>query len=317
MNKKSRPIFSTIPFIVLLVTLFFLGYKVECKNKQLQYNNPKLWYRDANKSGNKEFDVFYILPTCVFDRLGCNSDTLHYANPFLDTDREAMRPSFELAEEIFGEQSNFYSPYYRQITLEPWRSDSLIKSLFPFAFSDIKSSFTYYLKNINKGRPFIIAGFSQGAKCVVELLKTLNHKQYKQLIAAYVIGYRVTATDTLNYKQIQPATGEKDTGVTICYNSVASPESISPLLSPSAICINPINWTTTSSSAPLNDTVTVTLDKYCNALIVKGLNPDKYYLEFLSYLFKKGNYHLQELYFYLENLKKNVAVRYNEYKLSR
>lgn len=290
--------------ILLITMLIFVG----CNNSN-PYSDPQLWYNLTNEAGTCDYDVFYILPTCVWDRVNSIGDTLHYADPLLASDREAMRPSFELAQEIFGEEANFYSPYYRQITLESWRLDSLVEALFPLSMADITHAFDYYMKNMNNSRPFVLAGFSQGAKCVVELVKLLTPEQSAQLVAAYVIGYGVTASDTTEYKQIKPAKGNGDVGVTICYNTVASIDAISNSLAPSAICINPLNWTTSAQPAFLNDSVTVHVDKQYNVLIVDGFNPDDYYLPALGFLLKKGNYHLQELYFYRDNLSQNVKQR--------
>lgn len=303
--------------VIFLVLLFLLGCKAQSQDNESQYSDPQLWYYDANKAGNKDVDIFYLLPTCVHNRVDAKGDTLYYADPRQSSDREAMRPSFELAEQIFGEDANFYSPYYRQLALQSWRSDSLVEARFPRAFADVKQAFDYYMNNVNNGRPFVLAGFSQGGKCVVELLKTLNAEQYQKLVAAYVIGYKVTASDTLNYKQIKSAVGEKETGVTICYNSVATTDAICPVLSPSAVCINPINWTTATTQIPLNDTVKIHVDKQHNVLIVDGFNPDKYYSKSLAFLFKKGNYHLQELSFYRKNLSENIKLRFQAFNSKR
>lgn len=309
--------FMKLSNILLIISLCLAGCKAQKKAATLSYSAPELWYHNANKAGDKSFDVFYLLPTCVWDRVDVDGDTLHYAEPKLDSDRKAMRPSFELAEQIFGKDANFYSPYYSQTALQSWRSESLVEERFPRTFNDVKRAFNYYMTNINNNRPFVLAGFSQGAKCVVELLKTLTIEQYKQLIAAYVIGYKVTASDTLNCKQIKPATNETDIGCTICYNSVATTDAISPISYPSALCINPINWTTSATQAQLNDSVAITVDKLHNVLIVNGLNPDNYYIKSLNFLFKKGNYHLQELSFYSNYLSKNVKVRFQTFRAKR
>ncbi|MEG2780939.1 MAG: DUF3089 domain-containing protein [Bacteroidales bacterium] len=302
---------------IFCTLLLLVSCKGQSQDNESQYSDSQLWYRDANTAGDKNFDVFYLLPTCVWDRVDVKGDTLYYADPRLINDREAMHPSFELAEQIFGEDANFYSPYYHQLALQSWRSDSLVELRFPRSFDDVKQAFDYYMTNVNKGRPFVLAGFSQGGKCVVELLKTLTNEQYLQMVAAYIIGYKVTAYDTLNYKQIKPAVGEKETGVAICYNSVATTDAICPGLSPSAVCINPINWTTTTSQASLNDTIKVHVDEHHNVLIVDGFNPDKYYSKSLAFLFKKGNYHLQELYFYRNNISENVKLRFKAFDSKR
>lgn len=296
-----------------LMLLLCLGDTLSAQEAESRYANPQRWFRGVNVAQDKPFDVFYVLPTCVWDRVDGNGDTLHYANTADTTDRRAMQPSFVLAEQIFGACANFYAPYYRQLTLQSWRSDSLVEARFPEAFADIKCAFDYYWNNINNGRPYMLAGFSQGAKGVVELLKTLSPRQTEQMVAAYVIGYRVTASDTLNHRQIRAATGAADTGVTVCYNSVARLDAVSPVLSPSVMCINPVSWSTTDVPAPLDASVGVRVSRPDKVLLVEGLDPSRYYVGSLDFLFKSGNYHLQELNFYRNSLSENVVVRFRAF----
>ena len=69
------------------------------------------------------------------------------------------------------------------------------------------------------------------------------------MIAAYVIGYEVTQED-LRYPYIRAAESGIDTGVTICFNSVASNDAKLDILSGrTAIGINPINWCTDTTPA--------------------------------------------------------------------
>ena len=108
---------------------------------------------------------------------------------------------------------------------------------------------------------------------------------------------------------IRPAQGSSDTGVTVCYNSVESPECANPGLSQSELCINPINWRCDSEPATVSDTVTVSADPGHRLLIVKGLDSDRYYNPSLGDLFVKGNYHLLELELYKDALRENVRQR--------
>lgn len=271
------------------------------------YGSADNWYRVAREGAKA--DVFYILPTCVWDWTNETGDTIHYADPRNEEQREAMRPSLELAADIFSNH-DFYSPYYRQTTLESWmEGDSVIEARFSYAMPDVEAAFAHYLAHDNAGRPFILAGFSQGAKAVVELLKTLPEEARRQLVAAYVIGYKVTAEELAAHPEIKAARDSADTGVTICYNSVASPQAICPALSPSQICINPVNWHTDATPAQLNDSVSVRVDTTHKVLLVEGLDESKYYAPSLGQLFKPGNYHLQELLFYQEQLRHNSALR--------
>ena len=204
-----------------------------------------MWYTaDAEtvpETGKAQADVFYILPTCVWDWTDSQGRTVHFADVRNPEHIAAMLPSNELAYDIFGKYADFYSPYYRQITLDSWTSDEIAEERFPYAMEDVCRAFDYYMEHWNDGRPFFLAGFSQGAKCVVELLKSLDEDEYSRLIAAYVIGYKVTESDMRN-PNIRPAQSADDTGVTVCYNSVESVASVSPGLAASEFCINPLNW---------------------------------------------------------------------------
>ncbi|MFI3333410.1 MAG: DUF3089 domain-containing protein [Rikenellaceae bacterium] len=277
--------------------------------KAPDYATSECWYTNVVGEPSQAVDVFYILPTCVFDWADSDGVTYHYADVYNDEQRAAQLYSYELAAEIFGAEANFYAPYYRQITLNVWMDgQEAVDELFPAAMADVEAAFDNFIETKNNDRPFIIAGFSQGGKAVVELTKSLTAEERKRLVAAYVIGYKVTDDDLQN-SNIVAATGADDTGVTICYSSVATVDAINPMISDSELCINPVNWATDSTVAELNESVTVTVDTTYNVLIVDGLDSEALYIPELSDLFKLGNYHLQELELYKDCLRENVAVR--------
>lgn len=313
LTEKKKKSWLLLGALALLLTACHTSEATEpIMPKAPDYEDSQSWYV-AEKGA--EADVFYILPTCVWDWKDSSSGNLmHYADINNPDHRAALLPSIQLAEEIFGSATNFYSPYYRQITLESWmEGEGVIAERFPRAMADVKQAFTHYLEQENNGRPFFLAGFSQGAKCVVELLKTLKPEVAERLVAAYVIGYRVTETDTATCRNIIPARSADDTGVTVCYNSVESAASICPVLSPSVCCINPVSWTCDTVAATTWDSVSVRVDPVNEVLLVKGLDSDRYYLPSLGNLFKKGNYHLLELELYKESLKANVALRQEKF----
>ena len=182
---------------------------------------------------------------------------------------------------------------------------------------DVRAAFDYYLDNYNEGRPFVLAGFSQGGKAVVELVKHAPAEVLGRMVAAYAIGYRISDEEVEQYPQLHPATDSTGTGTIISYNSVASPEAACAVLSPSDFCINPVNWTTDAVPAALNDSVTVTVDTLNHLLIVDGLDPEAYFLPSLAPMFPLGNYHLQELTLYQELLRRNTALRIGNFDLQQ
>ena len=180
-------------------------------------------------------------------------------------------------------------------------------------WADVKRAFDYYLEHENGGRPFILAGFSQGAKAVVELLKDMPSGVYERLVAAYVIGYNVSEREAEYFKTIEAARDSVDTGVTVCYNSVDSVDAICPVLSDSYLCINPVNWKTDGSPAYLNDSVTVRIDTKHHVLLVDGFDEKQYYLPCWARCSRRASYHLQELTFYQDCLNRNVKQRVRSY----
>lgn len=279
------------------------------------WSDTAAWYISGTAAGNvgevPEADIFYILPTCVWDWTDTEGRTSRYSDYTREEHIEAFRPSADLAENIFAQgRYGFYCPYYRQISLNVWEEgENAVERLFPVAMEDIVSAFSYYMENYNNGRPFIIAGFSQGAKGVIETVKRMPAEISERMVAAYAIGYRISEEELEKYPQLRPASDSAGTGCIVCYNSVATHEAACSVLSPSDVCINPVNWTTDATPAILNDSVTVTVDTVRHLLIVDGLDPEQYWLPSLAPMFSKGNFHLQELTLYQDHLRRNTALR--------
>ena len=68
--------------------------------------------------------------------------------------------------------------------METYMDTALITSRFPIAMGDVREAFRYYIENLNEGRPFVLAGFSQGAQALVELLKELPESLHERMVAA-------------------------------------------------------------------------------------------------------------------------------------
>ena len=63
-----------------------------------------------------------------------------------------------------------------------------------YVWGDVRDAFRYYLKHYNKGRPFIVAGHSQGAAHIERWLKEFGADRAlaRRLVAAYPIGIGYT-----------------------------------------------------------------------------------------------------------------------------
>ncbi len=275
------------------------------------YNNPLMWNIILNDSTGEGADVFYIPSTWEYDWTTTDGRICHYADPSREDHRADMAIEMTGVADYMAEGNRFYSPYYRHITLDSWATlneDTINRRYGEVSFEDIRNSFKYFLENKNNGRPFFLAGFSQGGKSVVELLKIMDEDTRKRMIAAYVMGYKVTPEDIASYPYITAAQDSIDTGVVICYNSVSDVKYLKPVVSaPNVMCINPVNWLTDSTPATLNDTITVTLDPQAKVLVVEGYDGSS--LPNILDILNTGDYHGAEPWLYSECLRKNFRQR--------
>jgi len=274
------------------------------------YSRDASWYV-TDRAGT--VDLFYISSTETFDKVMDDSVVLHYAQGADSTACPGMRAEMQGVDRILSGDLNFYSPFYRQVTMETYADASLIATRFPVAMGDVRNAFNQYIEERNGGRPFVLAGFSQGAQALVELLKEMPDSLQDRMVAAYVLGWKITGADRAA-SAIRPAQGADDTGVTICYNSVEDPEDANPLVSgDNTVAINPVNWCTDATPGVLFDTLTVTLDPETKLLLVDGYEGTGY--AWKPY-FKDGCYHTFEIRWYGAHLRENIAVRSAAY-LSR
>lgn len=275
------------------------------------YADPLMWHIIKNDSDGSGADVFYIPSTWEYDWTTPDGAICHYADPSRADHRADMSIEIEGVADYMADGNNFYSPFYRHITLDSWATlneDTISRRYNDVAFQDVKAAFDIYMKARNADRPFILAGFSQGGKSVVELLKTLDENTRSRMVAAYVMGYKVTPEDIASHPYIKAASDSIDTGSVICYNSVSDVKYTKPVVaSPNAICINPVNWRTDDATAVLDDTITVTLDPRINVLVVKGYDGSS--LPNILDILNTGDYHGAEPWLYSECLRRNFRQR--------
>ncbi|WP_281175395.1 DUF3089 domain-containing protein [Methanogenium cariaci] len=192
----------------------------------------------------------------------------------------------------------------------------------------MEKAFEYYIDNLNEGRPFIIAGHSQGTMALIELIKNRfgdDESLRNRMVAAYLIGYTVTDAD-LAAANLTAAERADDTGVVVTYNT-QSPTSVGgPMLMEGAHCINPpLNWKTNDTYAPKSENLGARIyndstgellrevDNYCDAQInlttgaLTTTIPEGEELDIGPY--SEGVYHRYDYAFWYRNLEQNVGDR--------
>lgn len=280
------------------------------------YADTAMWVSCTQPEEDSGVDVFYIPSTWEFDYTTQDGKICHYADPAIKAHRDDMRTEMDKVAEYMADGNRFYSPFYRHITLDTWATldeDTIEARYRSVSFTDVRAAFGHFEAHSSGGRPFILAGFSQGAKSVVELMKILTPEQQGRMVAAYVLGYKVTPAYAAAAPWIKAAQGADDTGVTVCYNSVSDVKYIKPVVAaPNIMCINPVNWRTDGTPAVLDDTVTVTLDTAHNVLVLSGF--DGSYLPNILGILNTGDYHGIEPWVYSECLRENIKERIRAFK---
>ena len=288
------------------------------------YSDSTQWY--MNDRGGQA-DLFYIISTETGDYTRSEGALCHYADTYNDSVRGPLRGEMTGVDHLLSGNLNYYSPYYRQCSLQSYASDSLTQARMPLPTGDVRRAFNYYLEHLNQGRPFILAGYSQGAIILLELLKEIDDSAINRMIAAYVIGATVSDDDA-RHPHIMAARRADDTGVTICYNSVRDAGCALPHFEYSAMAINPVNWRTDDTPATLTtepsphipadrqqkDRLTVRLDPTTRLLFVDGYTGTDYVLPLIG---KEGCYHSREVWLYREQLRLNMALRADSFLKQR
>jgi len=303
----------------------------------LDYANKYNWVTTPKKI-DKAVDVFYIYPTIYSGKSPKNMDI---SKPEL----RSFAKGLTVAQAgVYSYSANLFAPFYRQQSgavqdefTAKGGTNMFIDSSFQFGARDVEAAFDYYIKHLNQGRPFIIAGHSQGTMTLIDLMRKRfnDHKLQKKLVAAYLIGYSVTKDDLKKYPWMKRAQGAEDTGVIITYNTEAPGSTGSPVCLKGAIAINPLNWKNDSTLAKrsahlgavffdnskgefieeIDNFAEAYVDTDKGVLIIKNMKkPVSSKIDLIHFgRFPAGVYHKFDYAFWFNNLKKNVKKRINSY----
>lgn len=308
-------------------------------------------YSDANNWGvfpqtcDKEVDTFFVYPTVYIN-------PMPGAPAIVPIDDVLMRTnavnSFAMLGAVFEDATNVYMPFYRQSNLLSLSGKNTAETL---AYqhqeqrTDVFGALDYYFEHYNQGRPFILAGHSQGSMMVKIALREYfkEHADYlDRMIAAYVLGFSITTDDLEANPALRFAEGADDTGVIVSWN-VEGPENkhaSNITVMENAIAINPLNWKRDDTYAPasenLGDKLPINDGKSMFAVGFQENRPgvadaqidvergvvvcttlsDRYITSLLpgmSNPFGPASLHLQDYPAYWENIKENVQTRIQAY----
>ena len=275
------------------------------------YQDTTMWIPLDGDTAGTGADIFYVVSTWEQD---WKHDSLvcHYADVWNPEHRAHMAIEIRRAAAYMSPGNRFYAPFYRHTTIDGWvtRNEDTIYHRTRLSMDDVCRAFDTFITQRDNSRPLVIAGFSQGGLAVVELLKHMSDETFNQLVAAYVMGYKLTPQDTL-CPHIRPAQGELDTHVTICYNTVKDVRFIQPVIAASCVCINPVNWRTDATPATLHDSITVSVVPE-HVLVVSGYSGSEY-PPFAGFI-NVGDIHSCEPWLYSDCIRRNIHVRTQSFR---
>lgn len=319
---------------ILTLILFFAVNFLSSSAAEIRpadYSDNSNWLSKPVK--NKYFaDVFYIYPTV------CNTqDKTNLCKVDDYRMREAAKNVIKLQAAAFDTVADIYAPFYTQYNFNAFAYSNYEKIQKDTAdnvqgLSDIYGALDFYFKNLNQGRPFILVSHSQGSGIMLVVLSDYMKKHpqyYKNMVAAYVLGYPVTKQYLKENPHLKFAKKSNDTGVIISYD-VQSPDKsgINVLQAENQLAINPINWKRTQRLAKAKDnlgsldekTLKITTPGIADAKVNKKLgvvicstaDVETYEIP-LPELFGKGSFHGQDFQFYFLNLRQNAKDRLNNF----
>lgn len=330
----------------LFSVCFFLSFIYSCANKYHAYRsnyafkspdgNPQYerldywaahpWKWDPSDSVpqplNHEWrdstvDVFFLHPTTFTKKRFKKKSNASIDDAYLNAKTDYSAILYQAS--VFNQQCRVFAPRYRQAHINNFFKKDKEKAALAFehAYQDVKTSFEYYLRVWNGGRPIIIAGHSQGSFLAERLLKEYFEKTVlkNKLVAAYIIGWPVPREYFSSLKMCEDSL---QTGC-ICSWRTLKKNFVPYYLKKengNAYVTNPLTWTTTTEYAPrqLNKgSVLTNFNKIYKATTDAQISNGFLYVKKPkfpgSFLYLTRNYHIGDINLYYVNLRENVSRR--------
>ena len=308
-----------------------------CQEKATDYSQKSNWLNQPEIT--KDVDAFYIYSTSYFES-SFEKGASDYASLDNAEMREGAQQEYFDHATVFEESCNVFTPWYRQFGMRyagevMAKTGSLDEAIAGVLYSDITAALDYYFEHCNQGRPFMIAGHSQGSAIVRYVLKHYFKEHpdyYKRMVAAYAIGYSITKDDLKDYPHLKFATGETDTGVIISWNTEGKQNveenAKNIVVLPGAISINPLNWKLDDTYAPSSENLgSLLIDESAATVSIGDIGADaqvntgrgviltnaKSDPIALTAFFGPASFHNGDYTFYYNNIKDNAAKRIAAY----
>ncbi len=327
MKKHMNPKKLTALLLVLALALTLSAYQ---GRERVDYAKEEkwAWYGIGE---DKAADVFLVCPTVdMKDEFNMSmTDEATKAN-FLG--------ALNMERGIYEDSARLFAPYYRQAAMKVYSLTQQEREPYmALAYRDVSDAFSYYLENLNQGRPIILAGFSQGADMCYRLMEEYFGEEAlsDRLVAVYAIGWPLTQEMTEKYPQLKPAQSADDLGTVISFECEAEEVTDSFIIPQDmkALSINPLNWKTDGTPASREENLGACFTDYSGSIVMDAGALCGGYLDEARGVLKvtdvspsdypaivpglpEGAYHIYDYQFFFRNLQENVTLRVDAYQAS-
>ncbi|GGB35490.1 hypothetical protein GCM10011380_26120 [Sphingomonas metalli] len=185
--------------------------------------NPALWTPAGETPGpaGKGAAVFFIHPTSYVSRD-------HWNAPIDDPETNDRAALFLRGQaSAFNAVGEVWAPRYRQATFGAFLTSAAdADRALQAAYRDVSAAFDSFLTQIDRRRPIILAGHSQGALHLTWLLRDRVAKDprlARRIVAAYVVGWPVSRATDLPSMGLPECAGAEAAGCILSWQSFAEP----------------------------------------------------------------------------------------------
>ncbi len=273
--------------------------------------DPKL----VDMQPEAQVDVFFLHPTLFFGegKVGWNAA--------IDDDKVNNKvdgSTILFQASAFNGTGKVYAPRYRQANYRSFFHEDTASArlALELAYSDIKSSFEYFLKNYNQNRPIILAAHSQGTVHAKRLIKEYfdGKPLGRRLVVAYLVGWPIRKEE---FKTITPCETPEQTSCFCTWRSFKYGHTPTDVKLGEEIAVtNPLTWKTDGLYADksLNEGMLgrkfgPVLPQRADAHAMNGIlwvHKPKFPG---SFFFRRKNYHIADYNLFYLNLRNDAKRR--------
>ncbi|MDR2724518.1 MAG: DUF3089 domain-containing protein [Candidatus Adiutrix sp.] len=295
------------------------------------YSDPDNWLVLPERSRH-DADVIYFHPTTYEPK---SSEAPLISELGDEGMRAGARQIFRTQATAFETCADIFAPFYRQVNFTALEGafQELLEMERGAARASVFLALDYYFEHHNKGRPFFLAGHSQGSSmlaCVLDEYMKDRPEPYGNMIAAYMLGKAPVRGWLAANPHIKAARGADDTGVVISWNTEGPGNAgkYSLVVPEGSVCINPLNWHTDETYAGMEENLgslvpdgdggykvvegvaDARVDIGRGSVICESVDPAVYAMpgKYAAF-FGPESYHGWDYEFYYMNIRENAALR--------